>query len=211
MEHSRNMKTLNKRLNDYINKVEKAGEAGTEILLAFRDQLTDTYYVGWCNQKDNHYDLHPVGAKERVYDEFDQYSLEYPDPIPTAKYEFRPERLIVCDLRGRFINRFIPSKYMAAAQVQETAQIPEGIQRVINHATGGNAEVFEHFINWLAVLFTTRTMTGSGWILHGTTGTGKGTLFHHIIRPLIGDRYCHEMNLANLEGNCSGIPCKTAV
>ncbi len=59
--------------------------------------------------------------------------------------------------------------------------------------------VVEHFINWLAVLFRHRTPTQTAWIFQGTTGTGKGTLFSHIIRPLIGEDYCRSVNLGNLE------------
>lgn len=49
-------------------------------------------------------------------------------------------------------------------------------------------ECYDHFVNWLAYIFQYRKKTGTAWLLHGYTGTGKGTLFAKILQPIFGQQ-----------------------
>ena len=41
--------------------------------------------------------------------------------------------------------------------------------------------------------------TNTAWIFQGVQGTGKGVLFTHIIAPLMGRQYCHEMTMDRMD------------
>jgi hypothetical protein len=45
---------------------------------------------------------------------------------------------------------------------------------------------YNHFIKWLAHIVQFRTKTQTAWIFAGIEGTGKGTLFHQILTPILG-------------------------
>jgi hypothetical protein len=47
--------------------------------------------------------------------------------------------------------------------------------------------VLSHFLNWLAYIFQKREKTGTAWLLHGRTGTGKGTFIKYMLTPLFGE------------------------
>ncbi len=70
--------------------------------------------------------------------------------------------------------------------VELQTALPELTHRVILHAVGGCEETLTHFLNWLAYIFQTRKKTKTAWVLHGTEGTGKGTIFERIIQPVFG-------------------------
>ena len=72
------------------------------------------------------------------------------------------------------------------AVAKEVKQCPPNIFRVIHHALGGDADITEHFINWVAYILQKRDRTLTSWVLHGTQGTGKGILMSRILRPIFG-------------------------
>jgi hypothetical protein len=76
------------------------------------------------------------------------------------------------------------------------------IDRVIEHVLGANN--VRPFINWLAYIIQTKKASGTGWVFHGSQGTGKGILFHRIIRPLVGHRNAIQMRTANFEDSYNG-------
>jgi hypothetical protein len=71
--------------------------------------------------------------------------------------------------------------------------VPNTIKKLIHHVVGGDDEFFEWFINWLAYIFQNRGKTGTAPVLHGTQGTGKGQLYHRILKPLMGENHCMEV------------------
>jgi hypothetical protein len=179
--------------------LQDAEQSGEPVLLAFRDEASDQYLAGWLYPKNRSHAFNPIGNKGKINDLFAQHGQRKPEIIPTVRFRFEPANDALYDTSLTFINRFMPSRYLKEATVREDAALPPGIARVIRHALGGDDALLEHFLNWLAVLFRYRCRTESAWILQGTTGTGKGTLFSQIIRPLIGERYCRTVGLGNLE------------
>ena len=131
--------------------------------------------------------------------------------VPSVDFLFEPANDALYDFEAGFMNRYTPSTYLKNAECVDGAEIPPTSKRVIEHALGGDPEVIEHFLNWLAVLFRYRIRTQTAWILQGTTETGKGVLFAQIIRPLIGEDYCRLVNLANLEEQFNGFVERTIV
>jgi len=88
-----------------------------------------------------------------------------------------------------YINRFSPTEYMLKTKSSKPSTIkslPPVIGKTLHSIVGGNDELLEHFINWLAFIFQTRTKTETAWVLHGIEGIGKGNFVDYILRPLFG-------------------------
>ncbi len=191
--------------------IREAEAKGRPFLVAFRDKRSDQYYAGWIDTQDQSHDLHAIGSKGRIQDLFVQNGYPRIETIPSCDLRFEPSNDALYALETGFINRYTPSRYLRQAQRRDNAAIPDAILRVIWHVLGEDPVVVEHFINWFAVLFRYRIRTQTGWILQGTTGTGKGLLVSQVIRPLIGDSYCRLVNLANLEEQFNGFTDGTIV
>jgi hypothetical protein len=92
------------------------------------------------------------------------------------------------DIANRTVNLFEPTSFMRAKPKRVTT-VPPQINKVITHALGGDAAIVDHFINWLAVIVQHKVRTLTAWVLHGAEGTGKGTIMHRIIRPMLGEKH----------------------
>ena len=191
--------------------LEVAEKNGGTALVAFRDLTTDRYHAGWINPQERTHQLNEVGTKARIHELFAQHGEPKPEIIPSVNFLFAPADDRLCDLAGGFVNRYTPSRYLKSASRSPSPDLPPSISRLISHALGDDPEVVEHFLNWLAVIFQHRARTQTGWILQGTTGTGKGLLFNEVIRPLVGEGYCRIVNLANLEDQFNGYAERTIV
>jgi hypothetical protein len=99
------------------------------------------------------------------------------------------------------MNTFTPTKFLSTDVIAE--EIPYTLGKVIKHICVDH-ETYVHFINWLAYIFQTRTMSKTAWVFHGTTGTGKGFLFHQIIRTLFGHKYTQGITLGELDEKFNG-------
>lgn len=93
--------------------------------------------------------------------------------------------------RTDYIKRFADVKERSIACKREAlhavAEAAPTWYRVIRSAVGSDDKAMLHFINWLAAIFQTRDRTMTAWVLHGTQGTGKGLIVHHLMRPLFGE------------------------
>lgn len=189
--------------------LESSEQDGGKMLLAFRDQQNDQYYAGWISPNDRAHRFNVIGTKARIKELFQQHCQPPPEMIPSVDFVFDPANDSLYDFDESFINRYMPSRYLKDARVREDAMIPPTIARLINHTLGDDADVVEHFLNWLAVIFRDRIRTQTAWILQGTTGTGKGLLFSQVLRPLIGEDYCRIVNLSNLDEQFNSFVDKT--
>jgi len=165
----------------------------------FRDRTTDTYYAGSHDFSTSLNSFDTVSSKSAGFDFLKQHNAHKPDPVLTWDYLYKPGHSEAIDLNAGFVNKFQPSIYMRNAEKQKTLTVPDNIQRLIDSALGSDKESFDHFINWLAVIFQYKIRTQTAWVLQGTTGTGKGLLFNEIIKPLIGQQNCRSVTLENLE------------
>jgi Family of unknown function (DUF5906) len=100
-------------------------------------------------------------------------------------FAFEPMNPIQIDVETRFVNTFRETPYMRIAKVKKTPRIPRRIEILVRHVFG--EEMTEHFLNWLAVIWQKRTRTSTAWLAHGIHGTGKGVLFHKVLKPMFGD------------------------
>lgn len=172
--------------------------------LAFRDLHTDAYYNGWYDYATDELTLVQASSRTKLVDFAVGHGMPAPDFIPDWKLEFRTGDMRRFIPTEHTINTFNPSEYWRNAKTVSKPKVPALVDKILRHVLNDDAESYEHFLNWLACLLQYRVRTGTAWILHGTMGTGKGVLFNHILRPLLGPSLCTSMTLDRLEENYTG-------
>lgn len=168
--------------------------------IIFRDSFTDKYYNAIVSDG-NITRLAAASNKDRLFDFLAQFGVDEPPFVPDWDLVFDPTSDVQYDEKKRWMNTFTPTKYLTTEAVSE--EIPKVLGQVIKHICVDH-ETYAHFINWLAFIFQTRTMSKTAWVFHGTTGTGKGFLFHQIIRTLFGHKYTQGITLGELDEKFNG-------
>jgi hypothetical protein len=175
-----------------------------DVYLAFRDFNSATYWNGIYSAPENKLvKLAQARSEGQLRHFMKQHGQPIGDYIPDWDMTFDPNAPYVIDQKNRKLNTFKRSVYFQR-KPEEEYKVPDVISKVVYHALGSNDDVYEHFLNWLAVIVQNLSMTGTAWVLHGTQGTGKGVLFNHILTPLFGDdnvtsRRMEELNSAFTE------------
>lgn len=167
-----------------VQRMEPNAEGN--VYLAFRDFDSATYWNGIYSASDNRIvKLAQAKSEAQLRHFMKQHGQPLGDFIPDWDMRFDPHAPYVIDQKTKKLNTYRRSPYFQRdPEYQE--EVPPTIQKVIFHATGSDPRVYEHFLNWLAVIVQNLSMTGTAWVLHGTEGTGKGVLFNHILTPLFG-------------------------
>lgn len=160
----------------------------------------DNYYRGFaCPETKELAWLKPIGSKAKLRDFYLQHGIQLPNGWAVDEWQliFDPSSEGYADFTERRINTYRRTEYITHAQTTH-AGIPATIDRVLTSLCVTD-EHKKHFINWLAFIFQTRQKTNTAWIFQGVQGTGKGVLFSHIIAPLLGRQYCHEMTMDRMD------------
>ena len=171
--------------------------------LVFRDWATDTYWNGLYYPGADRHEIYPASSKDKMKDFCQQHGARLPKPIPDWALVFDPTNDAILDFENRVLNRFVKTEYLRNPDKRAT-QLPPTCARVLTHVLGGNPVTIDHFLNWLAFIFQTRSMTGTAWIITGAEGTGKGILFNNILKPLFGETYCLQRTIQGIEDQFNG-------
>jgi len=161
---------------------------------AVRDVNTDRYYtvITSGNEID---DIRVTGSARKATD----FCLEHGN-----KCDYIPTWNVICAFTSdtqinketKYINTYRKSNYLM--QATDTQKKPPAfIHKVVKHMLGDDADAVERFYNWLAVITQKGMRTQTAWLLHGTTGTGKGLICDYVIRPLIGGQYTSKVRLSD--------------
>lgn len=175
-------------LPDYWASLQSAGHRVTSTgvtYLAFCDRLTGTYYKGTYDAANDVLDINIAKSLVILKDYAKENGMPLGEFIPEWSMSFDPHDSVRVDFANKTINTFQLTSYMKAV-AKKVAAPPPTIFRVIHHALGGDVAITEHFINWVAYILQERDRTQTAWVLHGTTGTGKGILMSKILRPIFG-------------------------
>ena len=198
-------------LPDYWQSIQTARKAaikaqqGHKLYLAFRDLRTAEYNNGWFDTGSNDLVLHVAKSEKQLSDFLANFGQPVPDTIPIWDVVYEPHEAIL-DTARRRVNTFRPSQYMIRTQSINSnstgssmlhAKPTPHIRRIVEHVFG--VTMYDHFFNWLAFCFQQRTAPKTAWIAHGTQGTGKGILMHHIIVPLFGQSNVAQRRMEELE------------
>ena len=184
--------------------------------IAFNDLITDTYYRGLLDRINNRViSVHPTHYR-MLNDWMAQHNGIEIENVPTWTYVFDPTDPRAVDKKQKFINRYTPSMYMQRpADIEDRykqlnydnslilEELCPNIFKLLRNVTGNNAPSesveLKHFLNWFAFIVCTKQKTGTAWVFHGIEGTGKGVLFEHVIRPILGNDYAIEVRLEDVD------------
>ena len=153
--------------------------------LAFCDKKTGMYWRGTYDSTIDTLDIYPAKTETQLRDFCAQHGVLVGDFISEWDLVFDPHDNVRVDVSNRTVNRFRPSEYMKAV-AKKTAKCPPTIYKVMHHALGGDTDITNHFINWIAYILQYRDRSKTAWVLHGTQGTGKGILTNNVLRPIFG-------------------------
>lgn len=177
-------------------RLQQKKQVRTRVPFAFRHRETDTVWNGVYDTVNARIEGMAPCSRQSLKDFFAQFDEELP-PLEDWRLDFEPSNLTRIDFNARFCNLWEPTEYMR--ETSTSTVIPPMIQRVILSAVGADQECYHHLLNWMAFLFQHRRKTLTAWVLHGVEGTGKGVIFHRILTPLLGRKYCVIKQMAALE------------
>ena len=159
-----------------------------QIFLAFLDKRSSSYWRGQYDQAADRLELFLAKNETQVQHFARQNGFALPDYIPEWDVSFDPHAPYKVDIKNQRINTFEATTYMkakAAWSAKKKKDFPT-IRKIIHHALGSKDDITERFMNWLATIAQRLDRTRTAWVLHGTTGTGKGLLMNNILTPLFG-------------------------
>lgn len=194
----------------WAQRQARLAETGTPdstapVILAFRDFRTAVYYNGTWNPKTQGLEL----AKANSVEQLQHYLLENNRPklesIPIWTLAYEPKNEARVDLANKRVNMFEPTVYMKQ-EVKKSLSM-DGfplIRRIIEHAVSREEVTLDHFLNWVACIFTKRLRTQTSWVLHGVQGTGKGLLVNKVLIPLLGMNNVAVRRMADIEDRFNG-------
>lgn len=161
-------------------------EAGIQYF-AVADKRSDLYYRGHYEPESGILEIFSTKSRDKLKDYLKEHGQPVPDFIPSwdIVYDFTSD--VVFDPQNKVINRYQPTPYIKNAK--PSVKLPLLCGKLIEHTLGGDSEAVDHFLNWLAVIVQKRIKTGTAWVLTGTQGTGKGRIFHWLLKPILGDSY----------------------
>lgn len=123
-----------------------------------------------------------------------EYGLTQKEFLPHMDLVFDPKSDIQYLAGTPKINTFRATEYMTRKRTVEApsglSNLPTTIGKIVRSMLGDPDDaVLAHFINWIACIYQTREKTGTAWVLHGRTGTGKGSFFKYVLAPIFGQEH----------------------
>lgn len=185
-----------KRRNYALTAAARATDK--KIYLAFRDFDSGLYWNGFYEQDTDRLTLAPAKNEAQLLTFLEIHNLPRPSVIPIWQRVFDPHTPLVIDREAKpypTVNLFQPSEYMQRTPVP-TYTVPPLCDRLFRHVIGDEDELQDHWHNWCACLFQRLDRNFTGWVWHGTQGTGKGLIVNKIFSPLLGH---HNMAMKRME------------
>ena len=169
---------------------------------AVLDPRTDKYIRGHYDPNTDTLTATPTKSKDKLKDYIKSHGLPIPDFIPEWRVKYDFDSPVQFDSAQKTINLYKRTEYLKIAEDSArplVSTIPPNINKLLDHVFNYQADVKEHFINWLAFIIQYKKATRTAWVLHGTQGTGKGVLFNNIVTPILGMKSSFRTTLPTLE------------
>jgi Family of unknown function (DUF5906) len=184
----------------YRTKDTGIQKAGGRQAIGFRGMQDGAVYNGFYHPETDEIELFMARRAQDVIIFLAEYNIMV-ESLPTYRLIHDPHHTgpRIND-ETKQINLFVKSE-LERTTYASSEQTPV-IDKVLSHVLG-EANV-KAFINWLSFIVQTKRATGTGWVFHGAQGTGKGILFHRILKPIIGPRNAVQLRTANFEDNYNG-------
>lgn len=157
-----------------------------DLILAFRDLRTASYYNGFWNPQEQKLALYPAKNETQLDHWMRSHGRVIGDFIPVWDLQYNPREDWVVDEEEHKINTFQPTPFLKA-EPRTNTEWPN-ILRIICHMLGepNHTELVEHFLNWFACIFQRKYKPLTAFVAHGCEGTGKGYFANKIVSPLLG-------------------------
>ena len=186
--------------------------------LMFADKDTGKYYFGRYLHDRQEMDYLTQMPKSTLPDFAASEGLLMPDNIDVWRYNFEPFNEVTIDFRNKFLNKYIAPKHLtdpadipdeykgvltgyAADILQKNCPV---IYKIMSSVCGNGVTELEYFVNWLAFVTQNKRKAMTAWVFHGVPGTGKGLLFHHVLAPLLGEKYVQMKRQQDIEEKFNG-------
>lgn len=182
-----------------------------DLILAFRDMKTAEYFNGLWNPDTNKLELHRARNETQLTHWMLSHGRVMGDYIPVWDMCYDPLADWTVDAENHRVNTFKGSSYYDL-EPDASGKWP-CIEHLIKHLLGindsskENIALYEHFVNWFAVVFQRKGTANhpiTAWVLQGIPGTGKSSLFNRIILPLFGHQNVFAANVQNIEEGFNG-------
>lgn len=172
---------------------KQALEDDTEVLAFYASNQSSAIKFGTYSPTTRKLSLNN-GTLDSAKAWLDEYGVVRFGRLPHYDLTFDPQSNVQFMPGVTSINTFRATDYMTRAKSghapSTAAEMPPLINKVVRSMLGDPDDaVLNHFLNWLAYIFQTRKQAQTAWVLHGRTGTGKGSFIKHILTPLFGHEH----------------------
>tara|TARA_R110000868_G_scaffold100744_1_gene277198 strand:+ start:1300 stop:3633 length:2334 start_codon:yes stop_codon:yes gene_type:complete len=194
---------------EYYEQIHRIVRAPNIRPFVFRDLKSDIMFNAEYDEITNRVvTCHATNKRQNLVDFMVQRGMPAPKVIADWNVLFNPKSPSPVNFELKEMNLFQPSVYLQQAfMVEEKAKVRKEefpiIHKTLSHICV-DSETFEHFMDWLAHIVQFRTKTQTAWVFQGTEGTGKGTLYHQILVPILGLNQCFLLNQGQAEEQFNG-------
>ena len=177
-----------------------------DLILAFRDKLTATYWNGLWNPAQQNLEIHVAKNETQLDHWLQSHGRTSGTFIPIWTIDYLPKEDWIVDEENHMINTFRFSDYMRLELPEKVKgyQAFPNIHGIIKHVLGEELEdnqISTHWYHWFAAIMQRKFKPTTAWVCHGVEGTGKGFLFNKIITPLLHRNNTISVGIGNLEDN----------
>lgn len=159
-----------------------------DLILAFRDLRTASYFNGFWNPGERKLELYPAKNETQLDHWMRSHGRTIGDFIPVWDMSYNPREDWTVDEEAHRINTFQTTPYFYV-EPQSNDKWPT-ILKIICHMLGEDrperTELVEHFLNWFAAIFQREFKPLTAFVCHGNEGTGKGYFANKIAAVLLG-------------------------
>ena len=159
-----------------------------DLILAFRDLRTASYFNGFWNPGERKLELYPAKNETQLDHWMRSHGRTIGDFIPVWDMSYNPREDWTVDEEAHRINTFQTTPYFYV-EPQTNDKWPT-ILKIICHMLGEDkaerTELVEHFLNWFAAIFQRQFKPLTAFVCHGNEGTGKGYFANKIAAVLLG-------------------------
>jgi len=129
------------------------------------------------------------------------------EQLPLCKESFYPFKppLYLDEEQGIYIiNKWRPTPFIEMFRRKEAPKKETPVIDTILENLFPEDKVLDRFLNWLSCWFATLHKSKVAWVITSEEGAGKGLLTDHIIRPIVGPRFCFTAGQSQLQEDFNG-------
>ena len=172
-----------------------------DLILAFRDLRTASYFNGFWNPGERKLELYPAKNETQLDHWMRSHGRTIGDFIPVWDMSYNPREDWTVDEEAHRINTFQTTPYFYV-EPQSNDKWPS-ILKIICHMLGEDkaerTELVEHFLNWFAAIFQRQFKPLTAFVCHGVEGTGKGYFANKIAAVLLGNTNFTSKTVGDIE------------